>query len=347
MTVTASRPQSAGATHDGFVIVDKPAGMTSHDVVAVLRRLFGQRKVGHGGTLDPMATGVLVCALGRATRLLRFVTDLDKSYSATVRLGARSNTDDADGRVEAVGTADGITDEAADLTADLNALKADIDAAAHSFRGKISQRPSQVSAIKVNGRRAYDLARAGADVQLAAREVHVSRWEIVAEPRVVAATDSRGEPYRAVDVDIEVDCSSGTYIRAFARDLGAALGSAGHLTRLQRTRVGPFGHARARPLDGLSRSALASIDQIVAQLLPSVRVTDVDADSLRHGRAIELPVVAEGQRPRLIDRECAALTEDGRTIAVVRVVGASSDSRQDWSTGSGQQARPTIVLDPA
>ncbi len=339
MTVTASRPHSAGPTHDGLVIVDKPAGMTSHDVVAALRRLFGQRKVGHGGTLDPMATGVLVCGLGRATRLLRFVTDLDKGYSATVRLGARSNTDDADGTVEAV--------EVADLTADLDALKAHIDAAAHSFRGEISQRPSQVSAIKVNGRRAYDLARAGEDVQLKAREVHISRWEIVGEPRVVAATDSRGEPYRAVDVDIEVDCSSGTYIRAFARDLGAALGSAGHLTRLRRTRVGPFGHAQARPLDGLSRAALASIDQIVAQLLPSVRITDVDADNLRHGRAIEVPVLAEGQPPGVIDRECAALTEDGRTIAVVRVVGATSDSRQDSSTGPGWQARPIIVLDPA
>jgi len=206
---------TVAAPNPGIVIVDKPAGMTSHDVVSRCRRIFGTRKVGHAGTLDPMATGVLVIGIERATKILGLLSGTSKSYAATIRLGRTTTTDDAEGEVVQDISAVEVTDDA--ITAGVAVL-----------RGDISQRPSAVSAIKVGGKRAYQLVREGAVVELAARTVRIDRFDVL-EIR-------RGGEF--VDIDVEVDCSSGTYIRALARDLGSDVGVGGHLTALRRTRVG-------------------------------------------------------------------------------------------------------------
>jgi len=217
-------------TADGLVVVDKPAGLTSHDVVARVRRLAGTRKVGHAGTLDPMATGVLVVGVNRATRLLGHLTLTEKAYDATVRLGATTVTDDAEGEVVATADASGVTAEAvAHVVAGLT--------------GDIQQVPSAVSAIKVDGQRSYKRVRAGEDVELAARPVTVRRFDV---------GDLRPAADGALDVDVHVVCSSGTYVRALARDLGAGLGVGGHLTMLRRTRVGPYGLDVAHTLEQLA-----------------------------------------------------------------------------------------------
>ncbi len=218
-------------TNSGLVVVDKPAGITSHDVVARVRRLAGTRKVGHAGTLDPMATGVLVLGLNRATRLLGHLTLTDKAYAATVRLGMTTTTDDAEGEVVDTQPTDGLTE-----TAVRDALAA--------FVGEIDQVPSAVSAIKVDGRRAYARVRDGEQVDLPARRVTVHSIEVVS-----TSLDRERLP---VTLDLEVRCSSGTYIRAIARDLGAALGVGGHLTALRRTAVGPFLIDDAHTLDALA-----------------------------------------------------------------------------------------------
>lgn len=234
---------------DGLVVVDKPAGMTSHDVVARMRRIAGTRKVGHAGTLDPMATGVLVVGVGRATRLLTYVVGADKEYRATIRLGVRTTTDDAEGEVLAVVDASAVTRD------DLSAPVADLT-------GRIEQVPSSVSAIKVDGQRAYARVRAGEDVALAARPVTVSRFDV---HEVRRAGEGDGPVLAgAVDVDVTVVCSSGTYVRALARDLGAALGVGGHLTALRRTRVGGYDLAGARTLDEL----LAWPEDVPLEVLP-------------------------------------------------------------------------------
>ncbi|BCJ57858.1 tRNA pseudouridine synthase B [Micromonospora endophytica] len=214
-------------------MVDKPGGMTSHDVVARLRRLARTRRVGHGGTLDPMATGVLVIGVGRATRLLTYVIGADKSYAATIRLGQATVTDDAEGDVIATTPAGRITDDA-------------VRSALAALTGEIDQVPSAVSAIKINGQRAYKRVREGESVELPARRVTVSRLDVLAV--------RRDEP-DVVDVDIEVSCSTGTYIRAIARDAGLALGVGGHLTALRRTSVGGFGLAESVTLEELERRA--------------------------------------------------------------------------------------------
>ena len=216
-----------------MLVVDKPAGWTSHDVVARLRRLAATRKVGHAGTLDPMATGVLVVGVGKATRLLTYLSGADKAYSATIRLGASTVTDDAEGELITTSDASGITRDA-------------VEVGAAALTGEILQVPATVSAIKVAGERAYARVRAGEDVTLAARPVTVSRFDVLA----TRAADLDGTP--VLDVDVEVVCSSGTYVRALARDLGAALGVGGHLTALRRTRVGGFGLDVARTLEQLS-----------------------------------------------------------------------------------------------
>ncbi len=218
---------------DGLIVVDKPGGMTSHDVVARLRRLARTRRVGHGGTLDPMATGVLVIGVGRATRLLTYVIGADKSYAATIRLGQATVTDDAEGDVIATTPAGRITDDA-------------VRSALAALTGEIDQVPSAVSAIKINGQRAYKRVREGESVELPARRVTVSRLDVLAI--------RRDEP-DVVDVDIEVSCSTGTYIRAIARDAGLALGVGGHLTALRRTSVGGFGLAESVTLEELERRA--------------------------------------------------------------------------------------------
>jgi tRNA pseudouridine55 synthase len=246
---------------DGVVVVDKPSGMTSHDVVARIRRLAGTRRVGHAGTLDPMATGVLVVGIGRATRLLGHVAGHDKEYAATIRLGVTTTTDDADGDVVDTRDASAVDDAA---------LKAEVSA----LTGDIEQVPSSVSAIKVGGVRAYTRARAGEIVELTARPVTVAAFDVVAR---------RGE-----EVDVHVECSTGTYIRALARDVGAALGVGAHLTALRRTRVGAFGIDRARGLDALAEKLdVLPLGEVVATVFPRWDAPADDARRLGLGQRLE------------------------------------------------------------
>lgn len=246
---------------NGLVIVDKPAGWTSHDVVARLRRLAGTRRVGHAGTLDPMATGVLVIGVEKATRLLGHLALKEKTYEAVIRLGCSTNTDDAEGEVTATASAAEVTEEAVrDAVIDLT--------------GPIEQIPPQVSAIKVNGERAYKRARAGEEVALKARPVTVYEF-------AVGEVRRDGDLF---DVTATVTCSSGTYIRALARDLGSALGVGGHLTALRRTRVGPYDLSMARTLEQLAEEfTVLPMDAAVAAAFPRVDVCEDDARTIAHG----------------------------------------------------------------
>ncbi|MGH8970485.1 MAG: tRNA pseudouridine(55) synthase TruB [Actinomycetes bacterium] len=241
---------------DGIVVVDKPVGWTSHDVVARTRRLAGTRRVGHAGTLDPMATGVLVLGVERATRLLGHLALTEKSYDATIRLGASTVTDDAEGDVVATAPADHVPDE-------------QIMAGVAALTGDLEQVPSAVSAVKVDGRRAYKRVRAGEDVRLKARPVTVSAFAVRAVRRQA----------ETVDVDVSVVCSSGTYVRALARDLGVSLSVGGHLTALRRTRVGPYVLSQARTLEQLEESfEVLPIALAARQAFPT---REVDADQAR------------------------------------------------------------------
>ncbi len=280
----------------GLVIVDKPPGMTSHDVVGRCRRIFGTRRVGHAGTLDPMATGVLVIGIDRATKILGLVTETSKSYAATLRLGQATSTEDAEGVVTHQVSTQHVTDEA-------------IEAAIGGFRGDIAQVPSAVSAIKIDGQRAYRLARQGRIVELPARPVRIDRFEMLAVRR----------HDHLIDVDVEVDCSSGTYIRALARDLGAVLAVGGHLTALRRSRVGGFGLDQARTLDDLAqRPGLSlTLDDACLLLVPHRQLTDEEADAVANGRALS---------PAAIDGVYAAHTADGRVIALLRDDGSRTKS---------------------
>ena len=278
----------------GVLLVDKPGGMTSHDVVARARKAVGTRKIGHAGTLDPMATGLLILGVEAATRLLTFIVGLDKTYEATIRLGAATDTDDADG--ETVAT----TDAAAVHSAAVAAAIADLT-------GEISQVPSRVSAIKIGGRPAYDLVRAGEQVELAARTVTVSRFEVVGE-RVVPAGSGSAQ-FR--ELDVVVDCSSGTYIRALARDLGAALGVGGHLTALRRTRVGPFGVEGAASVDVLATAPLRDPAEVASAVLGAVHVSAEEARDLRHGKRLA------GAAARLHATPAAAIDPAGALVGIV------------------------------
>jgi tRNA pseudouridine55 synthase len=270
----------------GLVVVDKPAGMTSHDVVARVRRTIGTRKVGHAGTLDPMATGVLVLGVERATRLLGHLMLTDKTYSATVRLGAATTTDDADGDVTA-------TTSAAHVTED------DVRAALAAFEGEIEQVPSTVSAIKVDGKRAYARARAGETVDLKARTVTIQAIE--------AGNFRRGGSF--VDVEIRVACSTGTYIRAIARDLGNALGVGGHLTELRRHSVGPFTLENANT--DLDHLHVVSLADAARAAFPSYDLDAEQAQAVRYGR--ELPLE--------LDALTAVFAPDGEFLALYRPEG--------------------------
>jgi tRNA pseudouridine55 synthase len=279
----------------GLVIVDKPAGMTSHDVVGRCRRIFATRRVGHAGTLDPMATGLLVIGVERATKVLGLLSGAPKSYAATIRLGQATSTDDAEGEVLHEVSAQHLTDEA-------------ITAAMGRFRGDISQVPSAVSAVKIGGRRAYRLAREGQTVELAARPVRIDRFELLA-----------ARHGRLVDVDVEVDCSSGTYIRALARDLGDALGVGGHLTALRRTRVGRFGLHQAHTLDDLAGQPRVNLtlDEACLTLFPARQLSAEEAEAAGHGRALT---------PAGVDGVYAAHSADGRVIALLRDDGPRTKS---------------------
>ena len=252
----------------GLVVVDKPAGLTSHDVVARLRRLAGTRRVGHAGTLDPMATGVLVVGVERATKLLTYLVGATKEYLATVRLGVSTITDDAEGEVSA--RRPGIVDPAQLATA-IGALT-----------GDILQVPSAVSAVKVDGRRAYARVREGESVELAARRVRVERFG------VLARRDGTDEGLPVVDLDVAVTCSSGTYVRALARDLGERLGVGGHLTALRRTRVGPYGLDVARTLEQLTEHfSVLPIAEAARAAFPARELTEEEARRLSHGQRLE------------------------------------------------------------
>ncbi|HEU4489704.1 MAG TPA: tRNA pseudouridine(55) synthase TruB [Jiangellales bacterium] len=258
---------------DGVVVVDKPSGLTSHDVVARVRRLAGTRRVGHAGTLDPMATGVLVLGVERATRLLGHLALTEKAYDARIRLGASTVSDDTQGEVVSTADASAVPDSA--IAAEVAALT-----------GEILQVPSRVSALKVEGRRAHERVRDGEAVELAARPVTVHRFEVVTLHR-------DGGPY--VDLDVEVDCSSGTYVRALARDLGAALGVGGHLTALRRTRVGPYDLAVAHTLEELADElTILPLADAAAAAFPRHEVDEETARRLRHGMAIPRTGLGEG-----------------------------------------------------
>ena len=302
-----SESEGGSGCGPGIVVVDKPAGMTSHDVVARCRRIFSTRRVGHAGTLDPMATGVLVIGVDRATKILGLLTAASKSYAATIRLGQTTSTEDAEGEPLHSVSATYLTDEA-------------IAAAVAGLRGDIEQVPSAVSAIKVGGRRAYRLIREGHAVELEARPVRIDRFEVLATRRKADGGDG------VIDVDVEVDCSSGTYIRALARDLGAALGVGGHLKSLRRTRVGRFGLDQARSLDDLTeRPRLTqTLDEACLLMFPRRDLTAEEAEATSHGR----PLAAAG-----IDGVYAASDADGRVIALLR--------------DDGSRTKSVVVLRPA
>jgi tRNA pseudouridine55 synthase len=274
---------------DGMVVVDKAGGLTSHDVVGQIRRLARTRRVGHAGTLDPMATGVLVIAVGRATRLLNHLDLGDKTYEATIRLGEARSTDDADGQLTSSTPADGL-DEAR------------VHAAIRGFVGEIMQVPSSVSAIKVGGERAYTLVRAGHTVELAPRGVTVTQFQAGRFTRVGSV----------LDVDVVVDCSAGTYVRALARDLGAALEVGGHLTALRRTRVGRFSIADALTIEQLTNLAdpvTLPMAQAVRASMPVREISLADVATLSFGQSLERAG---------INGTYGAIAPDGTVAALLR-----------------------------
>jgi len=253
----------------GLLLVDKPAGMTSHDVVSKVRKLAGTRKVGHAGTLDPMATGLLVLGIESATKLLTFIVGADKTYEATIRLGSATVTDDREGDFLSQSTSEQLA----------KVSDADILKVIATLSGDIQQVPSQVSAIKVDGERAYAKVRAGEEVELKARAVNIAKFEVIG---AIRHSDT------AIDLDVVIDCSSGTYIRALARDLGAALGVGGHLTELRRTRVGRFKVEDAIDLTSAQPNGLPLIPAVDAAsaCLPVLEISVSDELALRQGKRI-------------------------------------------------------------
>ncbi|WP_374213062.1 tRNA pseudouridine(55) synthase TruB [Crossiella sp. SN42] len=295
----ASRPP----VPPGLVVVDKPSGMTSHDVVARVRRIMGTRKVGHAGTLDPMATGVLVLGIERATKLLGHLALDTKAYLACIRLGAATTTDDAEGEVTSAADASAVSEDA---------VRAEIA----KLTGDIMQVPSSVSAVKIDGQRAYARVRAGEEVVLEPRPVTVARFDLLNLRR-------EGE---FTDLDVLVECSSGTYVRALARDIGRELGVGGHLSALRRTRVGPFGLAVARTLEKLEEQPQLSLDldAAVATAFPRCDVDAGAAAALAHGGA--LPAAG-------IDGTYGVFAPSGKVIALAK--------------DNAGRAKPLVVLAPS
>jgi tRNA pseudouridine55 synthase len=284
----------------GLLLVDKAGGMTSHDVVARARRALSVRRIGHAGTLDPMATGLLVLGVGAATRLLGYVGGHDKTYEATIRLGQTTVTDDREGEVLTTMSAAALTDD-------------DVRTALAAQTGPLQQVPSSVSAVKVDGRRSYDRVRAGETVELAPRSVTVHALEV---HRVERPTPD------VVDVDVTVTCTAGTYIRAIARDAGAALGVGGHLTALRRTASGPFSVDRAAPVEEAGAALLAggssgflALTEAATTVFPTRPVTAEEALALTYGQRIP----ATGA-PGLH----AAVDPGGRLYALVEDAGSTA-----------------------
>lgn len=319
MTATKQAP-------DGLVVIDKPQGLTSHDVVARVRRLAATRKVGHAGTLDPMATGVLVIGIGRATRLLTHIVGADKTYVATIRLGIGTDSDDADGSVT--------------QTADVRVTQERTASAIAELTGRIEQIPSSVSAIKVDGKRAYALVRDGQTVELKPRPVTVSRFEVLAEREELV------DGTAVVDLDVVVSCSTGTYIRALARDLGAKLGVPGHLTALRRTRVGGYDLSLAHTLDQLAEQTAADgrlevlpLAESAQAIFPTRILTAREATALGYGKKIsaspeqEQREAATGESAPADGAILCGIGPDGALIALLTV--------------AGPELRPNIVFAPA
>ena len=299
---------------DGLVVVDKPAGWTSHDVVARVRRLAGTRKVGHAGTLDPMATGILVLGIEKATRLLTYVVGADKDYTATIRLGVAMTTDDAQGEVLTSADASAVTRDA-------------VDAVVATLTGSILQQPSTVSAIKVDGKRAYTRVREGEQFELAARPVVVHRFDVLGMTHPPG--DAGSSP--VVDVEVAVTCSSGTYIRALARDLGSALGVGGHLTALRRTRVGGYGLDVARTLEQLEQEfSVVPLAEAARAILPARELADDEVRALSYGQRVDASV--EGPEGT-VEAPVAAFGPDGTLVALL--------------VGERGRSRPLLVFSPA
>ena len=275
----------------GLVFIDKPQGWTSHDVVAKLRGIAGTRRVGHAGTLDPMATGLLVIGIDAGTKLLTFLVGANKTYEARIRLGANTVTDDAEGDITSTADASGLT-------------RSQIEVALENLRGEILQVPSSVSAIKVGGQRAYAKVRGGDEVKLAARPVTIHRFEIISDPEVVD---------EFIDFNAIIECSSGTYVRALARDLGAALGVGGHLIALRRNQVGNYSVAEAQLMDSLTRENLRITDLAEAAIsnFEKYDLTEQDAIDIRHGKRIS----------GSIRTEIAAAVSNRELIAMIQQVG--------------------------
>ena len=285
----------------GLAVVDKAAGWTSHDVVAKARGILGQRKIGHSGTLDPDATGVLLLGFGRVTRLLRYLTDLPKSYTGEVVLGTETDSLDASGAVTATHEVRPVTLEEA-------------QAAAAGFVGDLQQVPPMVSAVKIGGRRLHELARAGEEVERSPRPVTVHRFDVVG----LAEPTAEGHPV----LEVEVDCSSGTYVRVLAADLGRALGSGAHLRALRRTAIGSFGIDEAKPLEALELLPPAA----ALRDYPSVVVDDETAVLVGHGRVLERTALgADGDGP------WAVVDPQGVLLAV-------------YEPHRGDSVKPSVVL---
>ena len=343
--------RGAATAADGVLLVDKPRGLTSHDVVGVTRRLAATRKVGHAGTLDPMATGLLVLGIGRATRFLTYLVGADKTYESTIRLGMETTTEDAEGQVVA---ARGCRID--DL------IEGRLREALASLTGRIQQVPSAISAIKVNGVRAYKRVRDGQDVELQPRPVTIHELRLTAEPRkaIVEADGTLSDsPHsvQAVDIDILVSCSSGTYVRALARDLGRTLGCGAHLIALRRTGVGPFDVGQAHTLTALSEQVetdaatpdprgvtTVPLEEVARRCFERLDLTEAEARGLRFGQPLDVAALERAQSPVGNAVPVASKEAPGQRV----VAGFAPDGRLvALLTPRGSRARPVLVLDPA
>ena len=352
--------RGAATAADGVLLVDKPRGLTSHDVVGVTRRLAATRKVGHTGTLDPMATGLLVLGIGRATRFLTYLVGADKTYESTIRLGMETTTEDAEGQVIA---ARGCRID--DL------IEGRLQEALASLTGRIQQVPSAISAIKVNGVRAYKRVRDGQDVELEARPVTIHELRLTGEPRQAGvdlpgaaagdasadAEDGVGGEVQVVDLDVVVSCSSGTYVRALARDLGRTLGCGAHLIALRRTGVGPFDVGQAHTLTALSEQVetdaatpdprgvtTVPLEEVARRCFERLDLTEAEARGLRFGQPLDVAILERAQSPVGNTVPVASKEAPGQRV----VAGFAPDGRLvALLTPRGSRARPVLVLDPA
>ena len=352
--------RGAATAADGVLLVDKPRGLTSHDVVGATRRLAATRKVGHAGTLDPMATGLLVLGIGRATRFLTYLVGADKTYESTIRLGMETTTEDAEGQVIA---ARGCRID--DL------IEGRLQEALASLTGRIQQVPSAVSAIKVNGVRAYKRVRDGQDVELEARPVTIHELRLTGEPRqagvdlpgaaagdaLAGAEDGVGGEVQVVDLDVVVSCSSGTYVRALARDLGRTLGCGAHLIALRRTGVGPFDIGQAHTLTALSEQVetdaatpdprgvtTVPLEEVARRCFERLDLTEAEARGLRFGQPLDIAALERAQSPMGNAVPVASKEAPGQRV----VAGFAPDGRLvALLTPRGSRARPVLVLDPA